>query len=71
MPAVPELAKNLRSEKIHRAREASIEEKLLDGPRLFSQACEAMKAGLRVLRPGISPEELDAAVWDRNYRQSR
>jgi hypothetical protein len=61
------LAKAISAEKIERAKAASIEEKLLDGPRLFSQACEAMRAGLRVLRPGISDEEIEAAIWKRNY----
>lgn len=61
------LAKAIRLEKIQRARHASIEEKVQDGPRLFAQACEAMRGGLRILRPGISDEEIDAAVWKRNY----
>ena len=67
MNEIAELAKAIHAEKIERAKAASTEEKLLDGPRLFSQACEAMRAGLRVLRPGISDEEIEAAIWKRNY----
>lgn len=67
MNEIAELAKSISAEKIERAKVASTEEKLLDGPRLFSQACEAMRAGLRVLRPGISEEEIEAAIWKRNY----
>jgi len=64
---IAELADGIRAEKIERAKAASIEDKLLDGPRLFAQACEAMRAGLRVLRPGIGEEEIEAAIWKRNY----
>ena len=67
MNEIAELAKAISADKIERAKAASTEEKLLDGPRLFSQACEAMRAGLRVLRPGIGDDEIEAAIWNRNY----
>lgn len=63
------MAREISLEKIRRAREASFGEKLADGPRLFAQACEAMRAGLRILRPGITEEEIEADIWKRNYPQ--
>lgn len=67
MNEIETLARSIRSEKIERARIASVETKVLDGPRLFAQTCEAMRAGIRVLRPGSSDEEIEAALWQRNY----
>lgn len=71
MEEIAELARQIDREKIARARETSIEEKLLDGPRLFSFACEAMKAGIRVFHPDASDEEVARLVWERNYGSSR
>lgn len=67
MNEIETLAKSIRSEKVERAMAASVETKILDGPRLFSQACEMMRAGIRVLRPGSSDEEIETILWQRNY----
>lgn len=61
------LADNIEERKLQRARAASIEEKLLDGPRLFKMACEAMKAGLRLDHPGASEEEIHQRLIERVY----
>jgi len=71
MEEIAELARQIDREKIARARETSIEEKLLDGPRLFSVACEAMKSGIRVLHPGASDDDIAKALWERNYGAPR
>ena len=47
--------------------EASIEEKLLDGPRLFKMSCEAMKSGLRIDHPNADETEIHALLIDRIY----
>ena len=56
MDRIAELASAIDEEKALRAREATVEEKLLDGPRLFRQACEQMRAGIRITHP--------EAEWD-------
>lgn len=61
------LADNIEERKLQRARAASIEEKLLDGPRLFKMACEAMKAGLRLDHPGACEEEIHQRIIERVY----
>jgi len=71
MEGIAELARQIDRDKIARAREASIEEKLLDGPRLFSLACESMKAGIRVRHPNASDGEIAKALWERNYGLGR
>ena len=69
MNEIETLAQTIRSERTERAIAASVETKILDGPRLFSQACEVMRAGIRVLRPGSSEEEVEAILWQRNYER--
>ncbi len=67
MDGIEPLAKAIRTEKTERAKKAGIEEKLIDGPRLFGQACEAMRAGIRVLHPDASEAEIERMLWERNY----
>lgn len=45
MSEIADMAKQIERDRIARARAASIEEKLLDGPRLFATACEAARGG--------------------------
>ena len=67
MNRIAELASCLDEEKAQRARDTSMEEKLLDGPRLFRTACEQMRAGIRLTHPGASEEQIERILWDRNY----
>lgn len=67
MENIAELAAAIDREKVEDARRASIEEKLRDGPRLFAQACEMMRAGIRVTRPAATVAEIEDAVWSRSY----
>ena len=46
-------------ERVERARNATPEEKLLDGPRLFDRACGIMRDGIRSQYPDADEEE----VW--------
>lgn len=66
---VATLAREIDERKLQRAREASIEEKLLDGPRLFRFSCEAIKAGLRLDHPTAGEEEIHAMLIKRVYRR--
>lgn len=67
MQPLETLIQEIDSRKIGRARRASMEEKLLDGPRLFRLSCEAIKAGLRLDFPEATEAELQALLIERVY----
>ena len=60
-----ELIDAIYIDKIMRARRSSIEQKLLDGPRLFVFACEASRAGIRAQHPDATPAEVDQLLRAR------
>lgn len=68
MPSL-DLIRDIEKRKIQRAKEASIEEKLLDGSRLFKLSCEAMKAGLRLDYPDATEEEIHEKLRIRLYNR--
>ncbi len=55
---IEEHKKAIWREKIAIAQMVSPGDKLLAGPRLFDQACDAMKARIRELNPHMSNEEV-------------
>lgn len=61
------LIHDIDARKLERARKASVEEKMLDGPRLFRISCEAIKAGLRLDFPEATEEQLHALLIKRIY----
>jgi hypothetical protein len=67
MNGIAALAGEIERGKIARARTATIEEKLLDGPRLFATACEAARAGIRVHYPDADESEIESILWERIY----
>ena len=67
MDNIESLATEIEQRKVARAREASLEEKLLDGPRLFRLSCEAVKTGLRLDHPDATEAEIHALLIDRVY----
>jgi hypothetical protein len=67
MKNLQSLAADIEARKIARARAATMEQKLLDGPRLFRLSCEAMKAGLRLDFPEASEEEIHQRLIERVY----
>ncbi|MEM9237017.1 MAG: hypothetical protein AAGB14_09570 [Verrucomicrobiota bacterium] len=67
MDGIRELAKTIDREKVERARLEPIEAKLLDGPRLFRQSCEFMRAGIRITDPKAEEEKVEQLLWERNY----
>ena len=69
MNEIAALAKEIECDKIARARAASIEEKLLDGPRLFATACEAARAGIRIHYPDADDAEVERLLWQRVYNR--
>ena len=69
MNPIKTLIQDIDSRKLERARQASMEEKMLDGPRLFRLSCEAMKAGLRLDFPEASETELQELLLERVYQR--
>lgn len=67
MDEIAALAKEIERGKIARARTATIEEKLLDGPRLFATACEAARAGIRIHYPDADEAQVERLLWERIY----
>lgn len=65
MSSIETLAREIDERKTRRAREATLEEKLLDGPRLFRMSCEAIKAGLRLDHPEADEEEIRRLLIER------
>jgi hypothetical protein len=63
------LARDIDASKLARARQASMEEKMLDGPRLFRLSCQAMKAGIRMDHPKATEEELQKLLIKRIYKR--
>ena len=63
-----ELIRAIDARKIERAKKASMEEKMLDGPRLFRLLCQAIKAGLRLDHPEADDEKLHQLLIERVYR---
>ena len=67
MEGAKELIRAIDARKIERTKEASMEEKMLAGPRLFRLSCEAIKAGLRPDFPDADEEELHQLLIERVY----
>lgn len=65
MESIPRLIEEIERERIQRARAASPEEKLLDGPRLFDRVCLAMKDGIRMQHPDADEEEVQRILRKR------
>ena len=61
------LAKEIERHKVDRTRELSMEERMLDGPRLFKLSCEAVKAGLRIDFPDAGEDEIHRRLIERVY----
>lgn len=61
------LAEAIDKRKIDRAQAASMEEKMLDGPRLFRLSCEAIKAELRLDHPEACEDEIHRLLIERVY----
>jgi len=69
MDEIAVMAEEIERGKIARARTATIEEKLLDGPRLFATACEAARAGIRIHYPNADESQIERILWERIYGQ--
>jgi hypothetical protein len=65
MGPTDELVASIYREKVERARQTPIEEKLLDGPRLFRLGCEAMRAGIRGQNPDMNEMAVEEALGRR------
>ena len=69
MDEIAAMVREIERGKVARARAASIEEKLLDGPRLFATACEAARAGIRIHYPDADESQVENILWQRMYGQ--
>ena len=67
MDDIATLAKEIARGKVARAKAATIEEKFLDGPRLFATACEAARAGIRIHYPDANETQIEHILWERIY----
>lgn len=52
-------------EKIRRARETPMDQKILDGPRLFDANCQIMRSGIRAQFPDFSDEQVEQELRRR------
>jgi len=59
------LIDDIYRDRVVRARAASPEEKLLDGPRLFDRVCRIMKDGIRMHYPDANEEEVRRILLQR------
>lgn len=58
----------LYREEVARARTMSLEDKLLEGPRLFERACILMAEGIRHRQPGLDQRDVDRLIRRRLAR---
>jgi hypothetical protein len=65
MKPTTELIDDIYLEKVLRARAVPMAEKILDGPRLYAYACEAVRAGVESQHPEATPEELKRLIQER------
>ena len=68
MEPTAEIIDDIYLEKVMRARAAPMAEKILDGPRLYAYACEAVRAGVLSQNPEATPEELRVLIQKRFER---
>ena len=59
IPADEQLQKLIFADKIRRARETPIDERLVEGARLFDINAEIMKGAIRSQFPGFSSEQIE------------
>jgi hypothetical protein len=65
MQPTRDLADSIYLERVARARETPLEEKLMAGPRLFAFGCETMRMGIRLQNPSASAEEVERLLRQR------
>lgn len=69
--SIQELADAIYREKVLRARNASGTDKMSDGPKLFLDACERMRLGIRSDFPGAAAEEIEEKLRQQLNRLTR
>lgn len=57
-PEIKKLQDSIQRSKVARALDQAIEDKLLDGVRLFDQSRERIKAGIRAKNPELTDEQI-------------
>jgi hypothetical protein len=71
MSAISALVGALYAEEIARARAMSLDDKLLEGPRLFDRACRLMADGIRHQHPELDDEGVRTVLRERLARVQR
>lgn len=66
-----ELADEIYRERVLRARRTPMEERLLDGVRLYDQAVERMRIGVQLQHPAAGAEEVERLLIDRIHKSWR
>jgi hypothetical protein len=65
MKPTPELIDSIYIDKVLRARQTPLEQKLVAGPALFALACEMARAGIRAQNPEATPEHVEQLLKAR------
>jgi hypothetical protein len=65
MQPTQELIDAIYREKVLRAREVPLEQKILAGAQLFDDVCERMAAGLRAENPTATEDEIEERLRQR------
>ncbi len=65
MQPTKQLADAIRRDRVERARQMSLEEKLLAGPRLFDRSCQLMLAGIRSQFPEADEQRAQEILRER------
>ena len=65
MDPIKQWAEEICRDRVRRARQMSVAERILDGPRLFDMACGVMRDGIRAQVPGADAIRVEEIVRER------
>jgi hypothetical protein len=65
MEAIKELADDIYRDRVRRARQVPMGQKILDGPQLFDMACRLMKDGIRHQFPDADERRVEDILRQR------
>ena len=57
--------RQLFADRVRRARQMSLSERMLSGPQLFDFACEVARAGIRMQHRDLNPDAIEAELRRR------
>jgi hypothetical protein len=65
MDSIKQLADEIYRDRVRRARQMTVAEKILAGPRLFDMACEIMRGGIRMQFPEADARRVEEILRER------